>query len=163
MRQVPDPRDTFFSTASWLALFATAIVVAAFVLKEIRDKGYPWWARLIFLTLLVVGGHFFQSIMSWHGLPGLIGILLFPLLPGVLIDDYYYAFLDLQMSYEAAHDAAAELALLHTGLVWLVIGTLIFFWHWTRPTAYTFKYGDDFMVHPSPLPSGKTSRVTYGG
>lgn len=162
MSKLPDPHDTIYTTGMWLVAFAIGIVALAYVLKDNSRKGFSWWVRLIILTALLVGGHVFQSAVGWRGLPGFLGFVLFPLLPSVLADEYYYAVSRLGFPDEIAFEQSRVLALIHAAFVGLVMASMIFFWNLTRPTAYTFKYGDDESAHPSPAPTGKASRVTYG-
>lgn len=162
MPKLPDPHDTIWTTCMWLTAVALGIVVVANVLKENSRKGYSWWLRLIILTAMLFAAHVIQNLGKWDGLPGFLGLVIFPLLPGYLADQYYYLFLDLGFSYEISGAESRKLGLIHAGFVGLVIAAMVFFWNLTRPTSYSFKYGDDEVAGASPRPTGKSTRVTYG-
>lgn len=126
----------------WLLVFALGVAGAALVLRKVRQRGFAWWARLSLLILCVFAGHAIQAVTSLRGMPGFPAIILFPLVPFALGDDYYMHFRNTGMDTKQANDLGISWGYKHGFMIWLIVAAMVFFWVWLRPPNRIL-HGDD--------------------
>ena len=127
----------------WLFFFAACIVGTTFILRQVHRTGYAWWARLLFVILCVFAGHAIQAVTPLRGMPGIPALLLFPLVPDGLSNDYYMHFRSTGMDMREANDLGRVWGYKHAFAIWTIVAAMAFLWVWLRPTANRILHGDD--------------------